>query len=46
VNIGWEGTAMPIRVIVAMDALPGKGNELVRARAERHAEVRKEPGCY
>ncbi|HZT07753.1 MAG TPA: antibiotic biosynthesis monooxygenase family protein [Chloroflexota bacterium] len=36
---------MPIRVIVAIDALPGKGNELVRARAERHAEVRKEPGC-
>jgi len=28
-----------------MDALPGKGNELAKARAPRHAEVRQEPGC-
>ncbi len=36
---------MAVRVIVTMDALPGKGAELARARAPRHAEVRKEPGC-
>jgi quinol monooxygenase YgiN len=28
-----------------MDALPGKGSEFARARAPRHAEARKEPGC-
>jgi len=36
---------MAIRVIVNIDALPGKGPELARARAPRHAEVRQEPGC-
>jgi quinol monooxygenase YgiN len=30
---------------VAIDALPGKGTELARARAPRQAEVRREPGC-
>ena len=36
---------MAIRIFVSMDALPGKGAEFARARAERHAEVRNEPGC-
>ena len=36
---------MPVRVIVSIDALPGKGAELAGARAPWHAEVRKEPGC-
>jgi len=36
---------MAIRVIVNIDALPGKGPELARARAPRHAEVRQEAGC-
>ena len=34
-----------IRIFVTMQALPGKGAELVRLRAPRHAEVRKDPGC-
>jgi quinol monooxygenase YgiN len=34
-----------IRIIVPMRALPGKGPELARLRAPRHAEVRKDPGC-
>ena len=36
---------MAVRVIVAIDALPGKGSELAKARAAHHDEVRKEPGC-
>jgi quinol monooxygenase YgiN len=32
-------------VIVAIDALPGKGTELAKARTAHHDEVRKEPGC-
>ena len=36
---------MAIRILVTIDALPGKGAELARARAPRHAEARKEPGC-
>ena len=36
---------MPIRIIVSMTALPGKGTELARLRAPRASEVRKEPGC-
>jgi len=36
---------MAIRIIVSMDAAPGKGAELARARAPRHAEARQEPGC-
>jgi quinol monooxygenase YgiN len=31
--------------MVSIDALAGKGSELARVRAERHAEVRQEPGC-
>jgi quinol monooxygenase YgiN len=36
---------MAVRVIVSIDALPGKGAELARVRAPWQAEVRKEPGC-
>ncbi|MEA2640599.1 MAG: hypothetical protein QOF51_1993 [Chloroflexota bacterium] len=36
---------MAIRVLVPMQALPGKGAEFAKARAARHAEVRQEPGC-
>ena len=36
---------MAIRIIVNMQALPGKGAELARLRAPRHAEVRQDPGC-
>jgi quinol monooxygenase YgiN len=36
---------MPVRVFVAIDALPGKGNELAKLRAPHQAEIRKEPGC-
>ena len=36
---------MPVRVIVSIDALPGKGAELAQARVPWHAQVRKEPGC-
>src|SRR5207249_4520459 len=39
------GGSMAIRILVPMQALPGKGQELARARATRHAEVRKDPGC-
>ena len=36
---------MAVRVIVAIDAAPGKGSELARLRAPYQAEIRKEPGC-
>jgi quinol monooxygenase YgiN len=36
---------MAVRVIVAIDALPGKGGELARLRKAHHEEIRKEPGC-
>lgn len=36
---------MAVRIIVSMQALPGKGSELARLRARRHALVRKDPGC-
>jgi quinol monooxygenase YgiN len=36
---------MAVRIIVSIDALPGKGAELVKARLPRHAEARQEPGC-
>jgi quinol monooxygenase YgiN len=39
------GSKMAVRIFVSMDTLPGKGAEFARLRAERHAEVRKEPGC-
>jgi len=36
---------MAIRIFVRMKTLPGKGAEFAKARAPRHAEVRKDPGC-
>jgi quinol monooxygenase YgiN len=36
---------MALRLLVTIRALPGKGPELARLRAERHNEVRAEPGC-
>jgi quinol monooxygenase YgiN len=36
---------MAVRVIVAINALPGKGTELARLRAPQQAAVREEPGC-
>ncbi len=36
---------MAIRILVPMQALPGKGPDLAKLRAARHAEVRKDPGC-
>ena len=36
---------MAVRVIVSIDALPGKGAELARVRAAHQAETRKEAGC-
>ena len=36
---------MAIRILVHLEALPGKGAELARVRAPRAAEVRQEPGC-
>lgn len=36
---------MAVRIIVSINALPGKGTELARLRAAYQAEVRKEPGC-
>ena len=36
---------MTVRVLVPMEALPGKGADYVKARLPRHDEVRAEPGC-
>jgi quinol monooxygenase YgiN len=36
---------MSIRLIVTINAAPGKGPELARAYKIRCAQVRKEPGC-
>jgi len=36
---------LAIRILVPIDALPGKGNELARVRLPRHDEVRAEAGC-
>lgn len=36
---------MAIRIFVTMQAQPGKGADLARLRAPRHAVVRKDPGC-
>lgn len=36
---------MPVRLVISMNAKPGKGTELLKAMEERCAEVRKEPGC-
>lgn len=40
-----RGGRMAVRVIVSIDALPGKGPELARLRSPFQADVRKEPGC-
>lgn len=36
---------MSVRLVVTIDAVPGKGDELARAYAARCAEVVREPGC-
>lgn len=36
---------MPVRLVVTITALPGKGAELARAFRSRCAEVMQEPGC-
>jgi quinol monooxygenase YgiN len=36
---------MSVRLVVAIDAAPGKGNELAQAFKARCVEVMKEPGC-
>jgi len=43
--VGRKEENVAVRVMVAIDALPGKGNELAKIRAAHHAEVRKEAGC-
>lgn len=36
---------MSVRLVVTINAVPGKGDELARAYAARCAEVVREPGC-
>ncbi len=36
---------MPVRLVVSIDAEPGKGSELAAVYGERCADVMKEPGC-
>ena len=36
---------MPVRLVVSINAAPGKGNELAAAFRGRCEEVMKEPGC-
>ena len=36
---------MAVRLVITLNATPGKGGELARTMRERCAEVRKEPGC-
>ena len=36
---------MSVRLVVTIDAVPGKGNDLAAAYAKRCAEVMQEPGC-
>lgn len=36
---------MPVRLVISMQAKPGKGGELLKAMEQRCVEVRKEPGC-
>ena len=36
---------MAVRLVVSIDAMPGKGAELARIYKDRCAEVMKEPGC-
>jgi quinol monooxygenase YgiN len=36
---------MSLRLVITINAAPGKGTELARAMAARCADVVKEPGC-
>jgi quinol monooxygenase YgiN len=36
---------MPVRLVISMNAKPGKGAELLKAMEQRCVEVRQEPGC-
>lgn len=36
---------MSVRLVVTINAVPGKGNELAQAYRARCAEVMQEPGC-
>jgi quinol monooxygenase YgiN len=36
---------MPVRLVVTINAEPGKGSELARVFRDRCIEVGKEPGC-
>jgi len=36
---------MPVRLVIATYAKPGKGAELAQAMADRCRAVRQEPGC-
>ena len=36
---------MPVRIVVSINAEPGKGAELARAFRSRCVEVMQEPGC-
>ena len=36
---------MSVRLVVSIDAAPGKGAELAQAFRQRCAEVAREPGC-
>src|ERR1700709_2655638 len=39
------GTNMAVRLVVTINAEPGKGAELARVFRERCVDVMKEPGC-
>jgi quinol monooxygenase YgiN len=41
----YKGEKMAIRLIVTINAAPGKGAELAQAYKARCMEVMKEPGC-
>jgi len=36
---------MPVRLVISINAVPGKGAELAQALRARCAEVQQEPGC-
>ena len=36
---------MPVRLVVSINAAPGKGTELAQAFRQRCTEVMQEPGC-
>jgi quinol monooxygenase YgiN len=40
-----EGSQMSVRLVVAINAMPGKGTELAQVFRARCADVMKEPGC-